>query len=230
MWQRILGPFREFGIGWGALYAADRVLRGLSSRCGLYVYEFIAQPIGSKPLLPASLGKNVRFGEIGRDHPDLALMPARPEIKTSRFEQGAICIGTYRHDKLLGYVWFCFNAYNEDEVRCTYALAEAEHCVFDFDLYVFPESRMGLGFAAVWHAANDYLKSRNIRYTFSRMTRFNLASRRSHARLGGEKVGSAIFLQAWRVELMLATLRPYVYLSWRSGQGPRLWLSPRRQR
>jgi len=224
VWQRILGPFKEFGVGWGALYAADRVMRSLSPRLGLYVYEFVAQPVSSKRLFPASLSRNIQFDEIGRNHPDLVLMPARPEIKASRFEQGATCLGVYRHGKLLGYVWFCFNAYHEDEVRCTYVLSDPTHSVFDFDLYVLPESRMGLGFAAVWQAANEYLQSRGVRHTFSRMTRFNLASRRSHARLGGSRVGSALFLQAWRAECMLATLPPYASLSWGTGHGPRLWL------
>ena len=226
MLQRVLGPFKEFGVAAGTLYAADRVLRMVSPRLGLYVYEFIAQPVGGKSLLPASRSKNLNFAEIPRGHPDINAMPARPEIKELRFEQGAVCLGAYRNGNLLGYVWFCFDAYNEDEVRCTYALGEPRQSVFDFDLYVLPEHRMGLGFAAVWHGANEYLQSRGIRYTFSRMTRFNLASRRSHARLGGQRVGRAIFLQAWRVELMLSTLAPYIDLTWRSGQGTRLLLQP----
>jgi len=226
IWRRIVGPFKEFGIAAGALYAADRVLRGVSPRLGLYVYEFIAQPVGGKSLLPASRSKNLSFAEIPEGHPDIDAMPARPEIKASRFEQGAVCLGAYRNGSLLGYVWFCFDAYDEDEVRCTYALGEPGQSVFDFDLYVLPEHRMGLGFAAVWHGANEYLQSRGIRYTFSRMTRFNLASRRSHARLGGHRVGRALFLQAWWVELMFATLAPYIHFSWRGGQGPRLVLLP----
>ena len=31
-----------------------------------------------------------------------------------------------------------------------------DRSVFDFDLYVMPEHRLGLGFMAVWHGANHY--------------------------------------------------------------------------
>jgi hypothetical protein len=226
MWSRVVGPFKEFGLFAGALYALDRVLCRLSPRLGLFVYELMVQPVTGKPLLPANLTKNLRFAEIVRGHPDIALMPAREDIKALRFEQGAKCLGVYRKDKLIGYIWFCFGQYDEDEVRCTYELAVPERSVFDFDLYVLPEHRMGIGFMAIWHGANEYLHERGIHYTFSRLTRFNLASRRSHAHLGWRCVGRALFLQGWTVELMLATIFPYVALTWAPTQRVRMRLAP----
>lgn len=225
-WKRLASPFREFGLLAGALYAADRLLRHLSPKLGIYCYELMVQPIGGKALLPANLAKNLTFTEIGRGHPVIEIMPARPEIKSSRFDQGAICLGAYRKDKLIGYAWFCFNAYEEDEVRCTYELTEPDRSVFDFDFYILPEHRMGIGFLAIWHGANEYLRARNIRYTFSRLTRFNLASRKAHSHLGWKCVGRAVFLKAWRVELMLADVAPFAFLSWSGGHRPRLRLSP----
>ena len=226
MWHLIAGPFREFGALAGSLYAIDRVLRRISPRLGLYVYELMVQPITSQPLLPPNRIRNLDFVEIGRGHPDLALMPARDDIKALRFEQGARCLGVYRKGKLIGYLWFCPERYEEDEVRCTYHLAEADRSVFDFDLYVFPKHRMGIGFMAIWHGANLFLSQRGIHYTFSRLTRFNVASRRAHAHLGWRRVGRALFLQAWSAELMLATLFPFVALTWRRGQRVRLRLAP----
>ena len=226
LWRRLVGPFKEFGLGAGALYAADRVMRGLSPRLGLYVYELMVQPITDKPMLPVNLTKNLRFVEIARGHPDIELMPARADIKDARFDQGAVCLGVYRKDKLIGYIWFSFRTYEEDEVRCTYELAVAERSVFDFDLYVMPEHRMGIGFMAVWHGANQYLRERGIDYTFSRLTRFNLASRRSHAHLGWKCAARAVFLQAWQVEVMLASVAPFVALTWSPGQRTRLRLRP----
>ena len=195
MWRRIVGPFREFGFAAGALYALDRVLRRISPRLGLFAYEFMVQPITGKPLLPANLAKNLTFIEIGRGHPDIGLMPARTDIKASRFDQGAVCLGAYRKNKLIGYLWFCSHGYEEDEVRCTYELSQPQTSVFDFDLYVMPEHRMGIGFMAIWHGANAYLHERGVRYTFSRLTRSNLASRRSHAHLGWECVARAASLR-----------------------------------
>lgn len=198
----------------GLLYVVDRLLRAVSSRMGLQVYELMVQPIPDKPLLPAGLTKNLSFVAIGPDHPDLALMPARADIKVQRFEQGAQCLGVYRRGTLIGYIWFCFQCYEEDLARCTYELAAPAESVFDFDLYVLPEHRMGIGFMAIWHGANQFLRERGVRYTFSRVTRFNLLSRRSHARLGGLCIGRTLFLKLGEVELMLADVSPYAALTW----------------
>ena len=153
-------------------------------------------------------------------------MPARPEIKESRFKQNAICLGAFNKGQFVGYIWFCFNAYEEDEVRCTFVLTPPGESVFDFDLYIFPEHRMGLGFVGIWNGANRFLRSRGIKFWFSRLTRFNLASRRAHQHLGWKRVGSAVFLQAWRVEFMMATIFPYVHVSMGKSGQVRLRLHP----
>jgi hypothetical protein len=226
MWGRLIAPFREFGFAAGALYAADRLLGRVSPRLGLFAYELMVQPIAREPLLPAHRTKELVFVEIVQGDEDIALMPVRPEIKDSRFKQGARCLGVYRKSKLVGYVWLCFGCYEEDEVRCTYELAAPERSVFDFDLYVLPEHRMGTAFMAVWHAANEFLRERGVQFTFSRMTRFNLASRRSHARLGARRIARAWFLRAWTAELALATVSPYVALTWAPSRRVRLRLAP----
>ncbi len=226
MLRRMIGPFREFGMAAGALYATDRVLQGVSPKLRLYAYEFMVQPIPDKPLLPPSLIKGFEFREIKRGDPEIELMPARPEIKELRFDQGAVCVGAYRKAALIGYIWFGFRAYEEDEVRCTYSLGDPAQSVFDFDIYIFPEHRMGLGFMAIWHGANEYLRNRGVHFTFSRLTRFNLVSRRSHVHLGWQRIGRAVFLQAWSAEWMLATLPPYAYFSFSSQRRPKLTLRP----
>jgi len=218
MQKRLLGPFREFGPWVGLLYIADRILCSISSSLRLHVYEFMAQPIPSKPLLPERLGKQFVIREIRRDDADVARMPPRPALD-SRFEQGAICLGGYSKNKneFVGFIWFCFREYEEDEVRYTYLLPPGGEAVFDFDLYIFPEHRLGFGFVGIWNAANEYLRNRGIKSTFSRLTRFNLASRRAHAHLGWKRVGAALCLKAWRVEVTLATIRPYFHMSLGNG-------------
>jgi hypothetical protein len=193
---------------------------------GLQVYEFMVQPIAEKPLLPQNLTKNLELREILRGDPEIARMPAREDIKASRFDQGARCLGAFKKDSLIGYIWICRSSYQEDEARLTYRFADEEHSVFDFDLYVLPEHRLGLGFAAVWHGANEYLRTHGVRYTFSRLTRFNIASRRSHAHLGWKRVGQALVVRAWAVELMLMTIPPFVFLSWAPTRRATLLLRP----
>ena len=206
---RLSGPFREFGWRVGALYLVDRALRTLSPGLGLHVYDFMVQPIGGKALLAPNLSRGLSFQEIVPGHPDIALMPAREDIKALRFVQGARCLGTYSKGQLIGYLWYCTGRYEEDEVRCTYELVDATHSIFDFDLYVMPQYRLGVGFLGVWHGANETLAARGVRYTFSRLSRFNTASRRAHAHLGWKRVGHGVFFRVWSLELMAATVAPY---------------------
>jgi hypothetical protein len=214
---------REFGVAVGLLYAADRALRSLSRHAGLYPYEFLAQPVDGKPLLPERLTGNLTARLIGQNDPALERMPARSEIKAGRYRNGARCIGVERDGTLLGYIWLSFQPYAEDEVRCTYELpAPAAGAgpagVFDFDLYVFPEHRMGIAFAAIWHMVSAYLHGQGVHHSFSRMTRFNTASRRAHLRLGSKPVGGALFVRLGAIELMLSTLRPWAAITWRRNQ------------
>ena len=192
--RKAVSPLEAFGWFAGSLYIFDRLLRRASPDVGLYLYELMVQPIGGKPLLPASLRKNLTTREISRGDADLEKMPAPAEIREARFAQGARCIGAYRKGQLVGYSWYCTERYAEDEVRFTYELTEKETSIFDFDLYVLPEHRAGLGFLSVWHSVNDLLAPVGVRHTFSRLTRFNLPSRRAHAHLGWKKVGTAVVL------------------------------------
>ncbi|NUZ05186.1 GNAT family N-acetyltransferase [Piscinibacter koreensis] len=212
MLSKLRALFGELGVGAGSVYLLDRVLRKISHRCGVYLYELVVQPIGDKPLLPPRLSKNIRFHEIAEHDADMQRLLARPEIKVSRFAQGAVCLGVYRLDVLIGHVWFCFGRYEEDEVRCDFRLP-APGDAWDFDLYVFPEHRMGIGFMAVWDAAFAYLRERGVARSFSRVNRFNLASRRAHARLGSRPVGSALFVKLGHTELTLSSAAPFVGLT-----------------
>jgi hypothetical protein len=226
MLGKLRSPINEFGFIPGLLYGIDRLLQQLSPRLRLYFYEFLMQPIPDKPLLAGRFANSFEMREIKRGDPEIALMPALPEIKESRFNQNAICIGVFRKNQLVGYIWFCFRAYEEDEVRCTFLLPDGDQSVFDFDLYIFPEHRMGLGFVAVWNAANEFLRKRGIRQSFSRLTRTNIASRSAHIHLGIRRVGRAVFLQAWSLELMVATIPPFLHLSLTRGHRIRLKLHP----
>jgi hypothetical protein len=226
MLRKLIGPFREFGPAVGLLYAIDRMLSRLSPELHLYVYELMVQPIVEKPLLSRGSKKQLEIREINAGDPELALMPVRSEAMRARLAQQATCLGAFRNGTFIGYMWFCNPAYDEDEVRCTYVLGSAEDSVFDFDFYIFPEHRMGLGFVSLWNGANEFMRRRNIRYSFSRLTRFNVASRRAHQHLGLKVVGRAIFLKAWHLQVMIATLFPFVHISITKTERVRLTLKP----
>jgi hypothetical protein len=184
----------------------DQALSRLSPNLRLYFYELMIQPISSERMLTASLMKNIEFREIQPGDPDLDRIPIDEKIIASRFAQGAICLGTYKKGDLIGYIWFSFYTYQEDEIRCTFVLHPGDQSVFDFDLYLFPEHRLGLGFVSLWDAANQFLENPGVLYTCSRLTRFNVASRRAHDHLGWRCVGRCVFLKLWMFELMFSTL------------------------
>jgi hypothetical protein len=221
--QRVTSPFREYGVGVGFLYTIDRMLSRLSDRLHLRVYDLMMQPVTDEPLSKRGLSPlNIR--EIQPEDPSLALLPVRPDILRARRGQRAICLGGFRGEVLVGYMWFCRERYDEDEVRCTYELGSPRESVFDFDFFIFPEHRMGTAFVRLWTGVNQHLRSAGIRFTFSRVTRFNMQSRRAHQQLGARRVARAVFLQLGRCEVMLATLAPYVSASF--ARRPRVTLAP----
>jgi hypothetical protein len=213
MLERLISPFREFGWLAGFAYLVDRALNLMSGRFRLRVCEIMVQPITDRPLLTPALARNLELREIRRGDPECALMPVPEEINEYRFSQNAVCLGLFRRTEFMGYIWFSFGRYDEDDVRCNFELSPPSASVFDFDLFLFPGQRMGLGFAGTWHLANTYLRSRGIEYTFSRVSRFNLPSRRAHRHLGSRLIGRALFLQLATLELMVGTIYPYVHLS-----------------
>ena len=226
MFHKLAALFKEFGFFAGLLYVSDRFLASISPGLRLYFYDIMVQPIHKEPLIPERLSRNLEIREIKRGDPEVDLMPARPDIKEARFEQNAVCLGAFQKGKFIGYMWFCPYAYEEDEVRCTFLVSPVDEAVFDFDFYIFPEHRLGLAFVGLWDGANRFLHARGIRYTYSRLTQFNVASKRAHDHLGWKRVGRTIFFRAWGLEIMLATIFPYLHFSLGKTSRVRLRLRP----
>lgn len=225
--QRVIGPFKEFGGFAGTLYILDRLLSSLSPQLRLQFYEMMVQPIPDQPIIGGRFANSIDIRRIEPGAPEIELMPARKDIIISRFAQGAICLGGYTKGHLIGYIWLSFNSYEEDEIRCTYVLEDHAHSVFDFDLYILPEHRMGIGFIGLWNGTNKYLREQGIRYTFSRLTRYNTPSRKSHAHLGWKCVARVFSLKMWCLEIIIAGIFPYFSISFNRNSRVQLTLSPR---
>src|SRR4051812_31722043 len=224
MFKNVSNAIHEFGFLGGTLYLADRIVQKFSPELRVFFYEMLIQPIPEKPLLSGKLAQTFQIREIRRGDPEVEMMPARPDIKELRFAQNAICLGAFKNDKLVGYVWLCFNRYEEDEVRCTFVLPAHGHGVFDFDIYIFPEYRLTLGFVGVWNGANQYLRSKGITNSFSRLTRTNVASRRAHKHLGASRISRVVILKLWAVELLFTSTAPYFHISLTRGNRARMKL------
>lgn len=223
--RRLLSPFREFGALAGMLYLGDRALSSMSPRLRIYAYELIVQPIPDQPLLASRRSSSIEVREIEDGDPALAAMPVSEAVISDRWRQQATCLGAFKKGELIGYMWFSPRQYEEDEVRCTYVLEPPAQSVFDYDFFILPDHRMGRGFASLWDGANEHLRARAVRQTFSRVSRFNLASRRAHAHLGGTRLGRAAFLVLGPFQLTVASVPPYLHFG--SGADSRVRLTLR---
>ena len=131
------------------------------------------------------------------------------------------CIAwSIKNDQLAACAWFAFGEFEEDEVRCTYVLPDK--AVWDFDIFVFPEYRIGRVFLQTWQEANRVLSGRGYAYSLSRISAYNKHSIRSHEKLGAKKVGSALFLRVGRAQIMIASRRPHFSLSFSKKRSPRI--------
>lgn len=140
-------------------------------------------------------------------------MPLDGKVIRHRAAQQAICLGAFAGEQMIGCLWLCLGPYSEDEVRCRFIPDPPDRCSWDFDVYLKPEFRPGLGFAKLWEEANRFLSGRGIVWSMSRISALNLHSIASHRRLGLRHLGSAIFLRFRRVQLALSSIRPHVHLS-----------------
>jgi hypothetical protein len=225
MLRKLANTFREFGVLAGCLYLADRVLQTISARARLYAYELVVQPIAGAAVQPVQRSK-IEVRHVPHGDPALAAMPVPAQVIAARFAQRATCLGAFKGAELVGYMWFCDGRYDEDEVRCTYLLEPQLSSVFDYDFYVFPQHRMGRTFAVLWSAAAGVLGERGVQYTYSRVSRFNNASRRAHRHLGAQCIGRAWFMRLGTLEVMLASVRPFVHVSLTDRHRVRLILHP----
>ena len=211
--KRLAGSFRQLGLRAGLLYIMQYLLRPLNPVVALFVYELVEQPVAAAAGLPARHQALVRWSEVGPDSPEVAQMPPAHAVKQMRFAQGARCIAVYRKSDFIGYVWFCFRQYEEDEVRCVYLLDRPTNSAFDFDFYIFPEFRLGRAFGTMWDAGNEFLRANGVTNTYSRISRFNLASRQAHARLGARVVGRALFFRVGPIELSWSGLSSFPFFN-----------------
>ncbi len=216
--QKLRQNVRQLGWWDAAFYFLGLALRPVGIR--LYKYEFVAQPIAANELARGR-GKaiDVRLvteqGGVPLDYP-------RPDhVVADRFQQGAFTLQAWKGEQLAGFLWLLHRGYREDEVRADFRLASSDS-VWDFDVYVAPEFRLGPTYLRLWDEANTLLRARAVRWTCSRISSFNVASRNAHARLGTVRMAGAVFVCAGPVQVSFITQAPYLHLSWRAADAPRL--------
>lgn len=221
MTNRFHRTITQLGRFNAALYLLGRALELVSGgRWRLYRYLFMAQYLPETPLC-VERGRDIEV----RLMPALAALPSpypRPrEVLRQRYAQGAQSLAAFRGAVLVGFLWFLFDAYQEDEVRARYQLGSS-HSAWDFDVWVRPEDRLGWAFRRLWESARVMLREHSVRWSCSRISAFNPGSISAHARIGTIQLGSATFVCCGGWQWMFASQAPYFHLSRNPASFPRL--------
>lgn len=212
---------RQIGAVNMILYVTDRALAVASSgHARLYKYYFVAQPVSSTPRLLGRRGKTLLVHEVAARDDATRHFPRPPSVIAQRYVQGARCVAAFKDGVFVGYHWHLHGCYREDEVRATYFPAPPGAAVWDFDVHVEPEFRMGVAFLRLWDEANALLAQQGVQWSCSRISAYNVESMKSHARLAATKMGCAVFLKAGSLQTVFSTIRPYVHLSLRARSAP----------
>lgn len=228
-WYAIRDSFRQLG-GWNAsLYLADRLLRAASgNRVRLIRYLLVAQPVPALPMDSVRPSSTSPVHEVGSGHPMVERFPRPSEVIAWRFASGAVCYVAEVRGRFAGFLWLAFGGYDEDEVRCRYEFVDPASSVWDYDVYVEPEFRLGRTFVRLWDTANRRLAAEGVRWSFSRISAFNASSLAAHRRMGIRTLFSATFVCLGPLQLMLAGAAPFVHLGWSRRSRPVLRLHPGR--
>ena len=195
----------------------------------LHRYLIVAQPIPAKALLAPGRGRSITVQQVDIGDPVLLSLPLDRKVIEFRASQGAICFGAFKDGEIIGCLWLCLAGYQEDEVRCRYLPMPPEKSAWDFDVYLEPDHRSGLGFARLWDEANEYLRRRGVSFSWSRISAFNPRSLAAHARLGATIAGTATFLRFGPCQVMIASVPPYRHFSLRREDSPVIHLSQPRK-
>ncbi len=210
---KMAGLFRDLGAVGALCYVLYRLCARTGGFAALHRYLLVVQPVPAAPLLPARRGRSIAVRRIDPRDAALRRLPLDEKVLNYRAGQGAVCFGAFKDGELIGCLWLCLGPYEEDEVRCRFHPLPQGRASWDFDVYLDPRHRSGLGFARLWDTANAFLRERGVLCSWSRISAFNPASLAAHARLGATVTGRATFFRLGPCQLMAASLPPYLHLS-----------------
>lgn len=197
-----------------ALYLLHRALQAVSAgRAALVVYGLYAQPLRGSESNTARPDARWHVTETGPADAITREFPRPQGVLEARWAAGARCFTLTRDRAFAGHIWIQTDSYREDEIRCNYMLATPETTVWDFDVYIAPQFRVGRGLQRLWADVDRTLHAEGRRWTLSRISLFNAGSVRSHQRLGAVRIGWVGALVLPLAQLTVTRGFPWLHLS-----------------
>lgn len=203
----------DFGVADTCVFLGNRVLQLFTGgRCRLLKYYIVAQPVPApKEALPRRPG-GLEVRLLTADEILASEWPRPRPVIERRVADGARCVAAFSKGQMIGFQWTLVGPYEEDEVRTRFIPEPARAAAWDFDIFVVPEHRIGRAFMRLWEETNGLLHGNGVRWTMSRISAFALDSRRSHARMQAQQVGTCVYLCLGSVQLSLFDRRPLVHV------------------
>lgn len=149
-------------------------------------YVLVAVPVDRMPMMPRGWE-----AQIMDEAAPAGIV--EPEVAEYRLRQGMCCIAAAPEGEApVGVTWAGSGRFDEDEAHLTFRTPVG--AAWDTGLYVEPRARGGRAFAALWAGMRCWAEARGHRWSMSRISDYNLPSRRSHARMGAHEIGRVAVL------------------------------------
>ena len=196
------------------IYYIDRAFSRLRLPLRLKQYYIFAQPVPSERLLRSRRGRSVYVERLDTADPRLEALPVAADTLDLRGQAGNIvCFAAFKDGRVIGCHWLALDHHDDEEVGARFCGQGSARFVWDFDLYVVPEERIGYAFARIWDEAFAFLRELGIAWSLSYVSPVNQRSHKSHESLGSVRVASLLRITLGRAELIVSTIRPYLGLA-----------------
>lgn len=159
-------------------------------------FRLIAIPVSALPKMP----RGYRVVSLDTAALSIHKIDVSTEIVADRFNQGLECLGAFNAaNDLVGVIWLGRQGYSEGKHLFTFC--PPSDGAWDTGLWVHPDYRMSRAFAALWAGGREWLGARNLQWSYSAVSDYNIASMRSHSRLGMMTLGFMLILRigTWRL-------------------------------
>jgi hypothetical protein len=216
---KLVPLIRELGPLTALLYLAGRAFARLGEQASLHDLLLYVQPVREAPLLPPGRGSSIAIRTFDGAAAVDAGLPLPPGTTERRRRSGIHCLAAYQAGVLIGYHWINLGPHDDEMVRCRYRAP-----AWSFHLFIEPAHRGGLAYARLCDASWALLRAHRRRAVASYVVASSRPAVQAEERVGGRRVGRAVHLRLGRLQLMLASLPPFLHLSWSDAGAPELRL------